>query len=652
MAAPRESRPVRTLTFLALLIAILGGTLGAGRLWSDAQLAPQLALDLEGGTQLILTPLTEDGSAITDEDINQAISIIRQRVDASGVAEAEITRQGSQNIVVALPGQPEQATLDLVRQSAQLRFRPVIFMGDPGPIDPAAYQDFLQGETGAGEPGAAPADDANAAPPVEPTDGATDAATQTPGGEATTAPAEDSPPLPTPEEIDAAARGAADVNGDGHISSEPETVPADNSDPAWLTEQLNYEYYALNCADPANLVGGDTYAPDEAVVACAQDGTVKYVLGPADLEGTNVTTAASGLETLPNGTTTNNWIVTLDLDSAGAQAFADSTTRLSSLSEPQDRFAVVLDGLVIVAPGVNEPIPNGEAMISGGFTRESAATLANQLNFGSLPLNFEVQSEEQISATLGIEQLERGLLAGAIGLVLVVAYMLSQYRALGLVALGSLVIAALIAYLTITLLGWTSGYRLSLAGVAGLIVAIGITADSFIVYFERIRDEVREGRPLRDAVEHGWIRARRTIVASDAVNLLAAVVLYFLAVGGVRGFAFTLGLTTVIDLLVVAAFTHPVMALLIRTRFFGDGHPLSGLDPEHLGVSGVAYRGRGQFTPPTPRTRKKARSGEASPAAVTPAAAAGTIAERKAAAARAAAEEEQAAAALSGKGDD
>lgn len=171
--------------------------------------------------------------------------------------------------------------------------------------------------------------------------------------------------------------------------------------------------------------------------------------------------------------------------------------------------------------------------------------------------------------------------------------MLLQYRALALVAAASLTVAALITYLMITLLGWTTGYRLSLAGVAGLIVAIGITADSFIVYFERIRDEVREGRSLEDAVEFGWSRARRTIIVSDAVNLLAATVLYFLAVGGVRGFAFTLGLTTVVDLAVVVLFTHPMMQLLIRTRFFGQGHRFSGLDPERLGASAMTYRGRG-----------------------------------------------------------
>ena len=257
-------------------------------------------------------------------------------------------------------------------------------------------------------------------------------------------------------------------------------------------------------------------------------------------------------------------------------------------------FAMVLDGLVISAPGVENALTDGKAEITGNFTRTEAMSLANKLNFGALPLTFEVQSEEQISATLGSEQLEKGLIAGVIGLVLVLAYSLVQYRTLGLLTGASLLIAGILTFGIISLLSWTQGYRLSLPGVAGLIVAIGITADSFIVYFERIRDELRDGRSLSYAVEHGWTRARRTILASDGVNLLAAVVLYFLAVGGVRGFAFTLGLTTIIDVLVVFLFTHPIMKMLAKTKFFGNGHKWSGLDPRQFGSRAVVYAGRGK----------------------------------------------------------
>lgn len=288
----------------------------------------------------------------------------------------------------------------------------------------------------------------------------------------------------------------------------------------------------------------------------------------------------------------------MNFTSEGGTKFADVTRRIKDLQPPQNQFAIVLDGLVISAPRVSIEIPNGEATIEGPtqdpFTRAEAETLANQLNFGSLPLTFEVQSQEQISATLGTEQLQRGVLAGVIGLLLVVAYSFFTYRGLAIVTVASLAIAAAITYGVILVLSWTQGYRLSLAGVAGLIVAIGVTADSFIVYFERLRDEVREGRSLAGAVEHGWVRARRTILASDAVNFIAAIILYLLAVGGVRGFAFTLGLTTLIDLVVVFLFTHPLMRLLIKIPFFGEGHKWSGLDPVRLGASVASYAGRGR----------------------------------------------------------
>ncbi|MCV2394534.1 protein translocase subunit SecD [Actinotalea sp. M2MS4P-6] len=520
MATPtRRERPARTLITLGVIIVALFGTLFAGVKWSDATLTPKLALDLEGGTQLILRPITEDGAEVTDQDIQQAIDIIRQRVDASGVSEAEITSQGSgqnRNIVVGLPGTPSQETLDLVRQSAMMYFRPVIKVAGPSVTDP---------ETAASDLG----------------------------------------------------------------------TPADASDLAWLTQDVLDEFAALDCTDPANLTGSGSNSgdPEAPLVTCAADGTAKYVLGPVEVSGTEISSASSGLRVSSTGQISNEWVVNLELNAEGTTAFRETSTRLLDLESPRNQFAIVLDGLVISAPRINSVIPNGKAEISGSFTRESAATLARQLNFGALPLSFEVQSQQTISATLGSEQLQKGLLAGLIGLVLVAVYSIFQYRALGFVTIASLLVAGTITYGVIALLSWTQGYRLSLPGVAGLIVAIGITADSFIVYFERVRDELRDGRTLPAAVAQGWSRARRTILASDTVNFLAAVVLYFLAVGGVRGFAFTLGLTTIIDLVVVFMFTHPVMALLAKTRFFGEGHAFSGLDPEQLGARS-RYVGRGR----------------------------------------------------------
>lgn len=527
-------------------MAALFGTIFVGTQTSDATWTPKLALDLEGGTQIILTAVTENDEPITSETISQAINVIRQRVDSSGVAEAEITSQGGRNIVVSLPGTPDEETIALVSKSAQLTFRPVLAIGAPTPAT----------------------DTTTESPAPESTESATEAPSAEPSAEATA-------PSDTP------TKAAPDSPSDTDY---------------YVTPAVEAAFNAFDCTDPANLVGGQLSPADKALVTCDTDGSAKYLLGPVEVKGTEVSSATSGLGRSSTGVQTNQWVVNLKFNSEGTTLFRETTTRLQGLTSPQNQFAIVLDGLVVSAPSLSPGviISNGEAEISGSFTRETAATLANQLNFGALPLTFTMQSQEQISATLGTEQLQKGLIAGAIGLLLVVIYSLFQYRALGLVTVASLLIAAVLTFGVIALLSWTQGYRLSLPGVAGLIVAIGITADSFIVYFERIRDELRDGRTLGAAVDRGWDRARRTILASDAVNFLAAVVLYFLAVGGVRGFAFTLGLTTVIDLLVVFCFTHPLMTLLAKTRFFAEGHRFSGLDPRRLGAPATRYVGRGK----------------------------------------------------------
>ncbi len=318
----------------------------------------------------------------------------------------------------------------------------------------------------------------------------------------------------------------------------------------------------------------------------------KYILGPVEVRGENISDAYAGTITTQTGASTNTWAVNLEFDAEGTNSFGSVTSRLFGLPSPQNQFAITLDGLVITAPSTNAVITNGQAQITGNFTQESATVLADQLKYGALPIGFEVQSQENISATLGDESLRSGLIAGLIGLIFVMIYMAFQYRGLASVVLGSLIIAALLVYLFIAFLSWRQGYRLSLAGVAGLIVAIGITADSFIVYFERIRDELRDGRSLEIAVEAGWKRAFRTILVSDAVSFTAAVVLYLLTSSSVRGFAFTLGLTTLIDLLIVTLFTHPVVQLLARNKFFASGHRFSGFD---LSAAKASYRGRGEF---------------------------------------------------------
>ena len=282
-----------------------------------------------------------------------------------------------------------------------------------------------------------------------------------------------------------------------------------------------------------------------------------------------------------------------------------------ALPEPQNQLAATLDSQVIVAPRFNEAILDGRASITGGFTLDGARSLSDQLKFGALPLSFIEQTSIDISPTLGSEQLRYGLIAGLIGLFLVVVYSLIQYRALGFVTVASILVAGLITYLTITILGWSHNYRLDMAGVTGLIVAIGFTADSFIVYFERVRDELRDGRSLAAAVETGWNRAKRTILVADGVNFLAALTLYALASSSVRGFAFTLGLTTLIDLLVVFLFTHPVVSLLARRPFFRDGHAWSGLDPRRLGADDAppVCRPRPVHAPGTCARRHRRRCG-------------------------------------------
>ena len=526
---------------MLIVTAIAVGALVIGHFTQGAGFTPKLALDLEGGTQIILTPKLEEGAdarSVTADDMNEAIAIIRQRVDASGVAEAEISTLGSNNIVVAIPGDTDESILNLVRTSATMRFRPVLTTGSPLPLD----------------------------------------LSQVPQSETELA-------AMSLEEL---ANSLADTNGDGVISEEPVATPENNSDTAWITEANYRDFLLLDCTDAANRTGGIADDPAASMVTCGVDGDAKYILGPVDIEGTHLKNASAGMDTTATGQPTGQYAVSLELDSEGTKQFAEASQRLYEFADTdatRNRFAVVLDGTVIVAPSMNVPISDGRASITGNFTASEAQELANQLQFGSLPLNFEVQSEQQISATLGVDHLQKGIWAGLVGLLLVVGYMAWQYRGLALLSAGSLVVAGGLTYLIITILSWTMGYRLSLPGVAGLIIAVGITADSFIVYFERIRDEVRDGRPLSVAVEEGWQRAKRTLVISDAVNLVAAVVLYVLAVGGVQGFAFTLGVTTVVDLIVVFFFTHPMMSLMVRTKFWGQGHKLSGLDPAHLGAS-------------------------------------------------------------------
>lgn len=540
----------KRLTWLGVLTAGIAAIIGLGAATgAGATFVPKLALDLQGGTSIILAPLVQDGATVSEEQLAQAVEIIRQRVDATGVTEASVKTQGNSNIIVEIPGTPDETTLQLIRSSAKLEFRPVILASQSATA-------------------------------------ATDSGTES--------------PKPV----------------------EPNAKPTDASDSNWVSADIQAAYDALDCAT-AFRQPGQVDDPAVPLVTCDTGGYEKYVLGPVEIEGANISDASAGTITTSTGASTNTWAVNLEFDATGTKQFSDVTSRLFPQTEPKNRFAVTLDGYVITAPTTNAVISNGSAQITGNFDKNSSKALADSLKYGSLPIGFEVQSQENISATLGSEQLASGLLAGAIGLLLVVIYSVFQYRGLAVVTVGSLLVAAILVYLVITLLSWRQGFRLSLAGVAGLIVAIGITADSFIVYFERVRDEIRDGRSVAAAVDLGWKRAVRTIIVSGGVSLLAAVVLYLLTVGNVRGFAYTLGLTTLIDLGVAMIFTHPILQLLAKVRFFNSGHPWSGFDVKSLSASN--YIGRGQFrtAAAVPATKAAKASKEAQKRQ--------TIAERKAA---------------------
>lgn len=517
-------RAWRALIGLLALTAVLFGVNAAGvYLFEKSSWVPELALDLQGGTQIILQAQTKAGTPPTSEQMQQAVSIIRQRVDASGVGETDITTQAGNQIVVQLPGIADEETRDRIGRSAQMQLRAVLYTAAPS-------------NTFVGDDGK-----------------------QT--------------PYPTP--------GPS-------LNATPTPAPTNGSDLSWATEEVQAQFLAYDCAKPATDPAQEP--ADKPLITCDTDGSAKYLLGPVELDGSAISDATNGLNS-QNG----QWAVNIVFNGEGTRTFGDISQRLFNLQSPQNQFAFVLDGEVISAPSMNAVITDGKPQITGNFDQETSKTLADQLKYGALPLSFEVQSSNSISATLGSQQLLIGLVAGLIGLALVAIYSLTVYRALGFVIIASLAVMGILTYITLCILAWRMGFRLSLAGVAGLIVTIGFTADSFIVYFERIRDELRDGKSITGAVEDGWARAKRTIYISKSINILAAVVLYILADATVKGFAFTLGLTTVIDILIFILFTHPVLQLLARTRFFGGGHPLSGLDPTALGA---VYRGRAQFRAP------------------------------------------------------
>ena len=623
MATPsgNASRPGRYLAVLVaiivvLLLAIVGNDIGSPGKWSQA-FKVRLGLDLTSGTTVSLAAVPVHGSKVTAAQMATAQQIMFNRVNSAGFTEAQVVPQGTSIMTVSVPGKNSAGVVKLVSQTAELLFRQVLLTAPnaASAVTPAPVPSPTPSGAGSASPSGSaspqPSSTASTKAKVRGSDGnrtAVLARSASRLGAGTAAHAKASP-SPTPS---ATSSGSATPAA---TPSPAPTVTSPNHTSTWqqaqgnaaaLSPQIKNLFDKVNCADKgwAKQIGYSPAVwdnPKNQIVACGlSNGTsgvpVKYVLDQAKVLGSQIKSASA----TPQNSTTY-WQTNINFNGAGAKAFGDLTTQMynqyGKSNSPLDQLAVVLDGKVISAPAINQgPIVGGSAEIFGNFSQADATNLANVLSYGSLPLTFRQESVETVTPQLGHDQLVAGLLAGALGLILVVIYLMLYYRGLAVVAVTSLAIAALLAYLSVIVLGKYQGFALSLAGIAGLIVAIGITADSFVVFFERLRDEVREGgRSLRAAVEHGWTRARRTILVSDTVSFLAAALLYYFAIGDVKGFAFTLGLTTIIDLVVVFTFTHPMMTLLARTKFFGGGHPLSGLDPARLGAR-APWRG----TPRTP----------------------------------------------------
>ncbi|MBB4683203.1 protein translocase subunit SecD [Amycolatopsis jiangsuensis] len=535
-------RPGRYLAFFALLVVALYALVF---FTGDGKPTPKLGIDLQGGTRVTLTARTPDGGQPTRDQLNQARQIIETRVNGIGVGGTNVVLDGN-NVVITVPGEQGDQAKNLGR-TAKLGFREVI---TSQPNTPAGPQ---------GQPGTSPSP---SAPPATGQPGG--------GGGAEGAPAQQPPGSAPPSS--SAGDGQTPVEQARKVRQNPDLTGSDQAK-AQAAQQaaLAALTCAPNAADP--LEGNDL--PNQPLVTCGDKDATKYVLGPEFLPGTEISDANSGYDQQRG-----QWVVDLTFKGAGGKTWGDFTS-----SHVGKQAAFVLDTDVVSAPTIQGAILGGNTQITGQFTQGDAKNLADILKYGSLPLSFDSSDATTVSATLGLASLEAGLIAGAVGLIVVFIYCLFYYRLLGILTIWSLAMAELLVYAVLVLLGRWIGYTLDLAGVAGLIIAIGITADSFVIYFERLKDEIREGRTFRSAVPRGWTRARRTILASDAVSFLAAAILYIIAVGDVQGFAFTLGMSTLLDLVVVYLVTHPLVAMVstARSKFLSN--------PRNLGLGSVQRMG-------------------------------------------------------------
>lgn len=631
----RPGRQLAVLGFifvvLYLLVFFAGGASGS---WKD-RLEPRLGLDLIGGTRVTLEATNSvDGKPPTADNLEEARQIIESRVNAFGVAEAEVVTEGNRNIVISLPG--ENRNLDDVGEAAELRFRKVLKAAD-GSGTAAAPPAATPTPSGA----ASPTPSGSAAPKVTPSGSAAPKATSSPsGGQGGMAPASPSA-TPSPAASASASPSAAAPSPSASAEPVPASIeeqrkaveqkvgaaawqaanglqaPADlTADPsladklkpfgtlspqevAVLPAQMQFNVPTIGCAQLDQRPPASISDPKQQVVSC-EDGASKYLLDQAKVLGTDVSDADAVLDQ------TNSWVVSLDFTGGGQgkwtaltrEAFNNEGQACDATALGQDgkcRVAVVLDNEIVSSPEI-QGVLTGNSQITGNFTQKDASTLAGQLRYGALPVTFEQQEAQNVTATLGASHLRAGLLAAGIGMLLVIIYAFFYYRLLGSVIFLSLILSALLVFGALVVLGRQIGFTLTLAGIAGMIVSLGVAADSFVIYFERLKDEIREGRSPRSAVPRAWIRARRTIISANAITLLSAVVLYVVSVGTVKGFAFALGLATVLDLVVVFLFRHPIMTMFARTRAF--------LSPRVSGL-GRALPARSQQTQPrNPRAKE------------------------------------------------
>jgi preprotein translocase subunit SecD len=611
-------RPGRQLAVLGILFVILylmvffAGT--GGMSWKE-RLEPKLGLDLVGGTRVTLEATSINGELPSAEALEQARQIIEDRVNSRGVSEAEVVVEGDRNIVISLPG--ENANLNDIGSAAELRFRKILKVTDGS------------GATAAPTAGATPSATPTPSGSPSPSDGAAVTPSASAGGQGGMAPTPT--PTATPSATPSASVGAAGkpqtieelraavrqkVGEEAWSAASGLTSPPDLSQDAQLAEklkpfgelsgrevavlepQMQFNVPTITCAQLDERPPASIKDPNQQAVAC--EAGMKYLLDVAKVLGTDVNDANAVLSQ------TNQWVVSLDFTSEGQEKWTALTREAfnneggaceaSALGdENRCRVAVVLDNTVISSPQI-QAVLSGASQIEGNFTAATAHELASQLRYGALPVTFEQQEEQTVSPTLGSSHLRAGLLAAAIGMALVVTYAFFYYRLLGTVIFLSLALSGLLVYGALVVLGRQIGFTLTLAGIAGFIVSLGVAADSFVIYFERLKDEIRDGRSPRSAVPRAWTRARRTIISANVVSILAAVVLYLVSVGTVKGFAFALGLATILDLVVVFLFRHPIMAMFARTRAF--------LSPRVSGLGRVLQQDDTAAEPVTVRTQR------------------------------------------------